>query len=142
MNTSFGIRVQAEEVTANVQPRIFQESFSDPNTVMYVNDVTSGVGPALWRELFIGDTAPAADRKTPGGGHPTGPIVTLAREAIAIPDQAHGRIQLHMADMSRHESSMDEQKGEKGIHSMAALPRYGDAIRRRPPNRKSDRRLK
>jgi LPS export ABC transporter permease LptG/LPS export ABC transporter permease LptF len=116
-------KVAAEQLTANVQPRIFQEQFSDPNTVMYVNDVSSGVGPALWRDIFIADTTPPTDRKTPGGGHPTGPIVTIAREAIAIPDQAHGRIQLHMSDMSTHESSIDEQKGEKGIHTMAP---FGD----------------
>ncbi len=66
---------------------------------MYVGDVISGVGPAQWREIFMADTIPPADRKTPGGGHPTGPKVTLAREALAIPDQPHGRIQLCMCDL-------------------------------------------
>jgi LPS export ABC transporter permease LptF/LPS export ABC transporter permease LptG len=124
-------KVAAEQLTANVAPRIFQEQFTDPNTVLYVNDVSSGVGPALWRDIFIADTTPPADRKTARGGHPTGPIVTLAREAIAIPDQAHGRIQLHMSDESTHESSMDEDKGEKGVHTMA--PSGDTALDQAPP---------
>ena len=124
-------KVAAEELTANVQPRIFQEQFSDPNTVLYVNDVSSGVGPALWKGIFIADTTPPADRKSPRGGHPTGPIVTLAREAIAIPDQKHGRIQLTMTDESTHESAIDEAKGEKGIHTLA--PYENMALDQAPP---------
>jgi LPS export ABC transporter permease LptG/LPS export ABC transporter permease LptF len=124
-------KVAAEELTANVQPRIFQEQFSDPNTVLYVNDVNSGVGPALWHGIFIADTTPPSERKSPRGGHPTGPIVTLAREAIAIPDQKNGRIQLHMADESTHESAIDENKGEKGIHTLA--PYEDMALDQAPP---------
>jgi len=124
-------KIAAEQLTANVVPRIFQEQFTDPNTVLYVNDVSSGVGPALWRGIFIADTTPSSDRKTAGGGHPTGPVVTLAREAIAIPDQPHGRIQLHMSDESTHESSVDEQKGEKGIHTLS--PAGDTALDQAPP---------
>ena len=124
-------KIAAEQLTANVVPRIFQEQFTDPNTVLYVNDVSSGVGPALWRGIFIADTTPPSERKTAGGGHPAGPVVTLAREAIAIPDQPHGRIQLHMSDESTHESSVDEQKGEKGIHTLA--PAEDTALDQAPP---------
>lgn len=124
-------KIQTEEVTAQVQPRIFQEQFSDPNTVLYVNDVSSGVGPALWKGVFIGDTTPPADRKSPRGGHPAGPGLTLAREAIAIPDQKHGRIQLSMIDETTHESVIDEAKGEKGIHTLS--PRVDMALEQAPP---------
>src|SRR5665213_1410821 len=124
-------KVSAEQLTANVQPRIFQEQFSDPNTVLYVNDVSSGVGPALWKGIFIADTTPPSHRKSPHGGHPTGPIVKLAREAIAFPDQKHGRIQLSMIDLSTHESAIDEQNGEKGIHTIA--PSANIALDQAPP---------
>ena len=67
-----------------------------------------------WQAVSI-----AIGRKSPRGGHPTGPIVTLAREAIAIPDQKNGRIQLHMSDETTHESAVDEVKGEKGIHTFS-----------------------
>ncbi len=124
-------KVAAEELTANVAPRIFQEQFSNDNTVLYVDDVSSGTGPAHWRHLFIADTTPPSERKTARGGHPAGPVVTLSREADAIPDQPHGRIQLHMYDVSTHESSMDEEKGEKGFHTVAP---FGDtALDQAPP---------
>jgi LPS export ABC transporter permease LptG/LPS export ABC transporter permease LptF len=124
-------KIAAEELTANVQPRIFQEQFSDTNTVLYVNDVSSGVGQGLWKGIFIADTTPPSERKSARGGHPAGPIVTLAREAIAIPDQKNGRIQLHMADETTHESAVDEVKGEKGTHTFS--PREDMALDQAPP---------
>ena len=59
-------------------------------------------------------------------------MITLAREAIAFPDPAHSRIQLHMIDESTHESSIDEQKGEKGIHTLA--PTGDTALDQAPPS--------
>ena len=124
-------KVAGEQLTANVEPRIFQEQFSNDNTVLYVEDVVSGLGPALWRGIFIADTTPPSQRKSVHGGMPTGPIITLAREAIAIPDQAHNRIQLSMREETRHESSIDAQKGETGYHSFGSS---GDtALNQTPP---------
>ncbi len=124
-------KVAADELTANVVPRIFQEQFTNDNTVLYIDDVISGTGPAHWRHIIIADTTPPGDRKSVRSGHPNGPVITLAREADAIPNQAHGRIQLHMYDESTHESSMDEQKGETGIHTLAP---FGDtALDQAPP---------
>jgi LPS export ABC transporter permease LptG/LPS export ABC transporter permease LptF len=125
-------KIAAEQVTANVPPRIFQEQFTNDNTVLYVDDVSSGTGPTVWKRIVIADTSPPGSRKsTHGGGHPAGPIITLAQEAVAIPDQAQGRIQLHMYGESTHESSMDEQKGEKGIHTLA--PTGDMALDEAPP---------
>jgi LPS export ABC transporter permease LptG len=125
-------KIAAEQVTANVPPRIFQEQFTNDNTVLYVDDVSSGTGPTVWKRIVIADTSPAGSRKSAhGGGHPAGPIITLAQEAVAIPDQAQGRIQLHMYGESTHESSMDEQKGEKGIHTLA--PTGDMALDEAPP---------
>lgn len=125
-------KIAAEEITANVPPRIFQEQFTNDNTVLYVDDVSSGTGPTVWKRIIIADTSPPANRKSAhGGGRPAGPILTLAREAIAIPDQAHDRIQLHMYVQSTHESSIDEQNGEKGIHTLA--PTGDTALDEAPP---------
>ncbi len=129
-------KVKAEQFTGNVAPRIFQEQFTNDNTVLYIDDVVgSGRGPALWRRVFIADMTPPSDRKSTRGGQPNGPMVTLAREATAIPDQAHGRVQLHMVDESTHETSMDEQKGEKGIHTLA--PSGEMALNEAPPKEQS-----
>lgn len=125
-------KIAAEQVTANVPRGIFQEQFTNDNTVLYVDDVNSGIGPTVWKRIVIADTSPPGSRKvTHGGGHPAGPIITLAQEAVAIPDQAQGRIQLHMYGESTHESSMDEQKGEKGIHTLA--PNGDMALDEAPP---------
>jgi LPS export ABC transporter permease LptG/LPS export ABC transporter permease LptF len=125
-------KVAAEELTADVTPRIFQEQFADKNTVLYLGDVSSGLGPSLWKDIFIADITPPSERKTARGGQVTGPIVTLAREAIAVPDQVHGRIQLNMLDATRHEWSFDDQKGEKGIHDFA--PTENTALTQAPPD--------
>jgi LPS export ABC transporter permease LptG len=125
-------KIAGEVVTANVPPRIFQEQFTNDNTVLYVDDVSSGTGPAVWKRIVIADTSASAARKSArGGAHPAGPVITLAQEAIAIPDQEHGRIQLHMYGESTHESSIDEQKGERGIHTLA--PTGDMALDEAPP---------
>ena len=111
-------KVATEELTANVVPRIFQEQFTNDNTVLYIDDVRSETTPAKWRHIVIADTTPPDQRKSTRGGRPNGPVITLAREADAIPDQFHGRVQLHMYDESTHESSIDEQKARKGIHTV------------------------
>ncbi len=97
-------KAAAVNVTAEVQPQVFQEQFTNDNTVLYVDDVPSGTGPTVWRGVFIADLTPPAERKNGMKNQPVGPKVTLAREAIAVPDPAHNRIQLTMLDQSVHES--------------------------------------
>ncbi len=128
-------KIAAEEITANVPPRIFQEQFTNDNTVLYVDDVVPGVGPSLWKHIIIADTSPPGERKSVRGGHPTGPMITLAREATALPDQAHRRIQLTMLDQSTHEFSVDEQKGEGLSHHRA--DRATMALDEAPPSEQS-----
>src|SRR3569833_1060731 len=125
-------KIAAEQGTANVPPRIFQEQFTNDNTVLYVDDVKPGTGPTVWERIVIADTsAPGARKSARAGGHPTGPLIRLAQEAVAIPDQAQGRIQLHMYGESTHESSIAEQKGERGIHTLA--PTSDMALEEAPP---------
>ena len=59
-------KVAGEEITANVVPHIFQEQFTNDNTVLYVDDVRSGVGPACLE-------AHRHSRHHPAGGSQIGP---------------------------------------------------------------------
>ncbi|MGE5568742.1 MAG: LptF/LptG family permease [Rhodospirillales bacterium] len=94
-------RLTGEELTAEIQPRVFQEQF--PNTILYVGDVIPGP-VERWRNVFMADTRPPAERGNSMSEQAgEGPRITLAREAIAIPDLKNNRIQLHMLDGSWHE---------------------------------------
>lgn len=97
-------KVSASLMTANVLPQVFQEQFTNDNTVLYVDDVKSGVGPTVWTGVFIADLTPGTERRTGMKNAPTGPRITLAQEAIAIPDPAHNRIQLTLKNQSVHEA--------------------------------------
>ncbi len=97
-------KVAASLMTANVVPQVFQEQFTNDNTVLYVDDVKSGIGPTVWSGVFIADLTPATERKTGLKNMPTGPRITLAQEAVAVPDPAHNRIQLTLKNQSVHEA--------------------------------------
>jgi len=95
----------ASQLTANVEPRVFEEKFTNDNTVLYVDDVTSGTGSvAHWKGIFIADLTPPADRKTGMKEAQPGPRVTVAREAQAVPDVRNNRIQLTLSDYGFHET--------------------------------------
>ena len=100
-------RLAAEELTAEIQPRVFQEQF--PNTILYVGDVIPGP-VEKWRNVFLADLRPEPDHAGGGAGQSgLGPPITLAREAIAVPDLKNNRIQLHMLDSSTHEAGAEDK---------------------------------
>jgi len=100
----------AAQLTADVQARVFDEQF--PNRILYVADVrTGGQSFSMWRDVFLADTTPAADRQTGTKLEPDGPKVTIAKEAFAIPDIPHNRIQLNLRDASVHEIGKDVVTG-------------------------------
>ena len=95
----------AAQVTAEIQPRVFEEQFG-PNTVLWVGDVISG--PRVrWRNVFLADLRPPEERATGTREKGEGPRITLARDAIAVPDVPNNRIQLSMRDGSTHEAGRD-----------------------------------
>ena len=97
--------VAAAQLTADVEPRVFVEQFTSDNTVLYVEDVKSQSGSvAQWDGVFIADLTPPADRKTGVKASQPGPRVTVARQAIAVPDVKHNRIQLMLRDEALHEA--------------------------------------
>ncbi len=99
-------RVGAEQLTADIQPRVFDEQFT--NTILYVGDVKSGP-VAVWRNVFLADLTPPEQRTIGLRDKAQGPRITIAREAIAVPDPAHNRIQLSLRNASSHE--VDDKDG-------------------------------
>ncbi|MGH9592996.1 MAG: LptF/LptG family permease, partial [Bryobacteraceae bacterium] len=100
----------ASEVTADVQPHIFEEQF--PDTVLYVGDATFAAetpkGPVYrWKKIFMADLKPPDQRNTDGHERGDSPRITVASGALAIPDLAHNRIQLSMENSTTHEVGKD-----------------------------------
>ncbi len=112
-------RLAGEELTAEIQPRVFQEQF--PNTILYVGDVIPG-SIERWRDVFMADMRPPEQRANGTGEQASeGPRITLAREAIAVPDLKNNRIQLHMLDGGWHEPLVN------GDYHSASFPQ-GDQV--------------
>jgi LPS export ABC transporter permease LptG/LPS export ABC transporter permease LptF len=97
--------VAAAQLTADVSPRVFEDQFTNDNTVLYVDDVKPEAGPVVvWNGVFIADLTPPAERKTGLKDATPGPRVTVAREAVAVPDPKNNRIQLTLRDYGYHEA--------------------------------------
>lgn len=94
-------RLKASQASFEIQPRVFYEDFA--NIVLYVQDVSTAEGAAVWKGVFM------ADMRTPSS-----PKVTLAREAIVI-NESPARLQLHLLDGSQHET--DPKQPEQNILS-------------------------
>ncbi len=94
----------AEQITADIQPRVFEESF--PNTVLYVGDVIPGP-VARWRNVFLADLRPPGERGEGGREYGDQPRITIATEALASPDVEHNRIQLSLTDGRSHDVGKD-----------------------------------
>ncbi len=94
----------AAELTAEVQPRIFEEQF--PDRVLYVGDVIQGA-VVRWRNVFMADLRPPQERNGAKDERGDGPRITVASEAIAVPDLSKNRIQLTMRNSSTHEVGKD-----------------------------------
>jgi len=97
-------RIAAAELTAEIQPRVFEEQF--PNKIIYVGDMIAG--PVVrWRNVFLADLTPPDQRRNAGGETGEAPGITIASEAVASPDVEHNRIQLSLVNGSTHLSGKD-----------------------------------
>ncbi|MBZ5632838.1 MAG: LptF/LptG family permease [Acidobacteriia bacterium] len=85
------------QLTAEVQARVFQEQF--PNSILYISDIPSST-TTRWHRIFLADVTPSSDRGD-------SPRVTLASEAIAVPDAVHNRIQLSLSNASTYDAGKD-----------------------------------
>jgi len=92
------------QLSAEIEPRVFNENF--PNRILYVGDV--GTGPVVkWRPVFIADVTPPEQRVSGMRGKAEGPMITVARESIALSDPKNNRIQLTLYDYCAHEMGKD-----------------------------------
>src|SRR5579871_3040818 len=83
-------RLKGSQVSFEVQPRVFYEGF--PKVVLYVQDVKSAQGAALWKGVFMADLTDASN-----------PRITLAKEGIVV-SEGQDRLHLHLIDGSEHET--------------------------------------
>jgi LPS export ABC transporter permease LptF/LPS export ABC transporter permease LptG len=94
----------ARQLTSDVQPRVFEEQF--PNSILYVNDVTTGPNPQ-WKRIFLADITPPEQRKPGTAERGDSPMITLASEALAIPDVSAHRIQLALRNGSTYQAGKE-----------------------------------
>jgi LPS export ABC transporter permease LptG/LPS export ABC transporter permease LptF len=112
-------KLLASRVTVDIQPRVFDEEFTNTNTILYVGDVNI---EGRWRNIFMADVTPPEQRTAGLREKAEGPRVTVAREAIASPDADHNRIQLSMYDVWTHEMGKDFVANDtRAPHSDEAL---------------------
>lgn len=118
-------RSVVQQLTAAIQPRVFEEQFAASNRVIYVGDVIpSASSIAEWRKVFIADVTSGESRSTEGRRLADVPKITIASAALAVPDAAANTIQLSMTDLTTHEVEEDPAK-----YHITAAPR-GDQLLR------------
>jgi LPS export ABC transporter permease LptF/LPS export ABC transporter permease LptG len=83
-------RLKGSQVSFEIQPRVFYEGF--PKIVLYVHDVKSAQGAAVWKGVFMADLTDAAN-----------PKITLAKEGIVV-SESPDRLHMHLIDGSEHET--------------------------------------
>src|SRR5580704_416690 len=83
-------QLKGSQVSFEVQPRVFYEGF--PKIVLYVQDVHTAQGAAVWKGVFLADISDAAN-----------PRITLAHEGVLVPE-GQDRLHLHLIDGSTHET--------------------------------------
>jgi LPS export ABC transporter permease LptG/LPS export ABC transporter permease LptF len=99
-------RMGAAQLTAEIQPRVFEESF--PNRVLYVSDVLPGQ-PVRWRTVFMADLTPPEKRQGASEDKGDGPAITIAPESIVSADMNANRLQMSMPRGATYEAGKDPQ---------------------------------
>src|SRR6266513_1767447 len=84
-------RLKSSQASFEIQPRVFYEGF--PQLVLYVQDVQSAQGAAIWKGVFIADIS-----------NPTAPRITLAQEGILV-SESQDTLHLHLTGGSIHETN-------------------------------------
>ena len=97
-------RIAETQLTADIEPRIFVENF--PNKILYVGNVQPGP-VARWTSVFIADVTPPSQRTSGMKDKADGPMVMVAREALAVSNYKRNRVELTMTDVSTHEMGKD-----------------------------------
>jgi LPS export ABC transporter permease LptF/LPS export ABC transporter permease LptG len=83
-------RLKTSQASFEIQPRVFYEGF--PQIVLYVQDVSSAQGAAIWKNVFIADIST-----------PSAPRITLAQQGILV-NEGPDTLRLHLTEGSTHET--------------------------------------
>ncbi len=118
-------QVAAAQVTAEIQPRVFDEQF--PHKILYVGDVIPGT-VVQWRNVFLADVTPAAQRPQSAQDFGDSPRITVAAGAIATADVAHNRIQLSLVNSSNYDVEKDLTK-----YSISFFPKGTQVVEAQKP---------
>lgn len=118
----------AAQVTAEIQPRVFEESF--PNTILYVGDVIPGP-VTRWRHVFLADVTPPEQRGAADAEAGDHPVITVASEAIAVPDPEDNQIQLSLANGRSHRVAANQE------YKSYSFPRGEQILGARAPRRET-----
>ncbi len=116
----------AASLTADVQPRVFEENF--PNRILYVGDVIPGA-ITRWRNVFIADTTPPEDQQKTDHDRGEGPRITIASDAIAVPDVKRNDIQLSLQNGVSYEVGKDVAE-----YYITAAPKGDQILEATKPN--------
>ncbi len=82
--------LRKSQAAFEIQPRVFYEDFK--NYVLYVQDVRTTTGKAVWKNLFVADISSSSS-----------PTVTLAHQATVVGETSNG-LTLHLQNGARHET--------------------------------------
>lgn len=82
-------QLKGSQVSFQIQPRVFYEGF--PKLVLYVQDVKSAEGAAIWKGVFLADITNAS-----------APKITLAEKGILV-SQDRSTLHLHLVNGSAHD---------------------------------------
>jgi LPS export ABC transporter permease LptG len=112
--------IEATKISADIEPRVFDENF--PNHILYVGEVRAGgSGQALWSPVFLADVTPPDQRSSGMKGKADGPMITVAKEAIAVSEPAQNRIQLKLSGVATHEMGKDTVSNDSESSSSQQL---------------------
>jgi LPS export ABC transporter permease LptG/LPS export ABC transporter permease LptF len=84
-------RLATTQASFQVQPRVFDERF--PHLVLYVQDVSAAA--TQWRGVFLAESGTGDTSR-----------LTLAEDAIVVPDRSEDKLQVHLKNGSAHEFSL------------------------------------
>ncbi len=126
MSTRLMNRALAAQVTAEIQPRVFEEGF--PNTVLYVSDVLAGT-TVRWRKIFMADLRTGEQRNSSVRERGDEPRILLAADALALSDVKNNRIQLAMSNASTYEIGKNPSQDNTSL-----APRTDMGLQAKEPN--------
>lgn len=118
-------QLAAAQLTAEIQPRVFEEQF--PNTILYVQNVIAGK-TVRWQGVFLVDVSEPGQRRAAAREAGDGPRITVAAEAVALPDVQGNRLQLLLKDGSTHEEGKLD-----GEYNSYRFKQNNQVLEARPP---------